>query len=210
MLFSNDLLWIVSALLILPGLWSGARCVHCLRRGRLIAATNRALLGFVLLFAGSSIAGLQTGMQGFRQLSNEQTVLKIETFPLSEQRFSAMITWPDGEQKAFYLYGDQLYIDAQILKWKSAANLVGLETYYELDRIGGRYLQLSDEHEKPRSLFNLKTSKPIDLYSMVEEQQWMNPLIDTSYGSATFINISEAAVWELKVSTTGLLVRKLN
>ncbi len=208
MLFSNDLLWIVSALLILPGLWSGLRCVHCLKRGRLIAATNRALLGLVLLFVGSSIAGLQTGMQGFRQLSNEQTVLTIETFPLSTQRFSAMITWPDGEQKAFYLYGDQLYIDAQILKWKSAANLVGLQTYYELDRIGGRYLQLSDEHEKPRSLFSLKTNKPIDLYALVEEQQWMNPLIDTNYGSATFIDVSEAAIWELKVSTTGLLVRK--
>jgi len=210
MLFSNDILWIVSALLILPGLWSSLRCVHCLRRGRLIAATNRALLGVILLFVGSSIAGLQTGMQGFRQLSDEQSVLTIETFPLSEQRFSAMITWPDGEQKAFYLYGDQLYIDAQILKWKSAANLVGLQTYYELDRIGGRYLQLSDETEKPRSLFSLKTNKPVDLYSMVEEQKWMNPLIDTSYGSATFIDVSEPAMWELKVSTTGLLVRKID
>ncbi|MCP3674596.1 MAG: hypothetical protein GY829_09050, partial [Gammaproteobacteria bacterium] len=191
MLFSNNLLWIVSVFLILSGLWSGARCMHCLRRGRLIAATNRAFLGLVLLFVGSSIVGLKTGMQGFRQLSDEQSVLTIETFPLSQQRFSAMITWPDGEQKAFYLYGDQLYIDAQILKWKSAANLVGLQTYYELDRIGGRYLQLSDETEKPRSLYSLKASKPIDLYSMVEEQQWMNPLIDTSYGSATFIDVSE-------------------
>jgi len=154
------------------------------------------------------MAGLKTGMQGYRQLSEEQTVLLIETFPLSNQRFSVQVTWPDGEQKAFYLYGDQLYIDAQILKWKSAANLVGLQTYYQLDRIGGRYLQISDEHEMPRSVFSLKTDSSIDLYSMVEEQQWMNPLIDTSYGSATFIDVAEHAVWELRVSSSGLLIRK--
>ena len=210
MLFSNDLFWIFSTVLVLSGLWASYRCLHCLKRGRLVAGTNRALLAFVLLLSGGSLAGLKSGMQGYRQLANEQTVLTIETFPLANQRFSVQVSWPDGEQKAFYLYGDQLYIDAQILKWKSTANLIGLQTYYELDRIGGRYLQLADEQEKPRSLYSLKTEKSIDLYSLAEDQQWMNPLIDTSYGSATFIDIGEPAVWELRVSTSGLLVRKVS
>jgi len=197
-------------LLILPGLWTGARCLTCLKKGRLIAATNRALFALILIFSGSTLVGLQTGMQGYRQLSDEQTVLRIETAPISNQKFSAQVSWPDGEQKAFYLYGDQLYIDAQILKWKSAANLVGLRTHYELDRIGGRYLQIGDEQEKPRTIFSLKTQKPVDLYSLAKDQQWLSPLVDTSYGSATFIDVSQPAVWELRVSTSGLLVRKVS
>jgi len=208
MQFSNNLFWIISVLLILPGVWSSLLCLRCLKKGNVIAGTNRAVLALLLISSGAVLAGLQAGMQGYRQLSNEQTILQIETFPISNQRFSVLVTWPDGEQKAFHLYGDQLYIDAQILKWKPAANLVGLHTYYELDRIGGRYLQISDEHEKPRSLFSLKIKKPVDLYSMVEEHRWLNPLVDTSYGSATFADIGEPGIWELRVSTSGLLLRK--
>jgi len=182
--------------------------MKCLKKGRPVAAINRGLISLVLLATGAALAGLQTGMQGYRQLSDEQTVLQIETFPISHQRFSVLVTWPDGDEKAFYLYGDQLYIDAQILKWKSAANVLGLQTYYELDRIGGRYLQIADEQEKPRSLYSLKKTKSIDMYSVAEENQWLNPLVDTSYGSATFLDVNEPGKWELRVSTTGLLIRK--
>ena len=206
--FSSDMLWFISLALIVPGLWIAFRCLHCMKRGKLIAATNRAILSFILLVSGSSLVGLQTGMQGYRQLSDEQSILIIETFPVSNQRFSVLVNWPDGEQKAFHLYGDQLYIDAQILKWKSFANVLGLKTHYELDRIGGRYLQISDENEKQRSVFSLKTKKPVDIYGLADEYQWLSPLIDTSYGSATFIDVTEPAVWELKVTTSGLLVRK--
>jgi hypothetical protein len=209
-LFSNNLLWIISLLLILPGLWSASRCLHCIKNRKIITATRQAFFSFLFLLTGTSLIGIQTGMSGYRALSEEQTVLQIETFPLSEQRFSALVTWPDGEQKAFYLYGDQLYIDAQILKWQSAATVLGLETYYELDRIGGRYNLISDEQEKPRSLFSLNSGKTIDIYSLAKSQQWLTPLIDTSYGSATFIDVSQPAVWELKVSISGLLIRKLN
>jgi len=88
-----------------------------------------------------------------------------------------------------------------------AKNLV--VQYYELDRIGGRYLQIADEQEKPRSLISLKSKSAVDIYSMADSQQWLNPLIDTTYGSATFIDVSEPAIWELKVSASGLLIRKV-
>ncbi len=208
MLFSDNLFWIISILLILPGFWASRGCIKCLKRRKPVAAINRATFSLFLLSSAAAVAGLGSGMQGYRQLSDEQTVLLIETVPISNQRFSALVTWPDGEQKAFYLYGDQLYIDAQILKWKSAANLVGMKTYYELDRIGGRYLHIADEQEKPRSFFSLKTKKTIDIYALVEENQWLNPLVDTSYGSATFLDINEPGFWELRVSTSGLLIRK--
>jgi len=115
MFFPNDSLWIISALLVLPGFWVATMCLKCLKKGRPLAAINRGVISLCLLATGSVVAGLQTGMQGYRQLSDEQTVLHIETFPLSHQRFSVLVIWPDGEEKAFYLYGDQLYIDAQIL-----------------------------------------------------------------------------------------------
>jgi len=35
--------------------------------------------------------------------------------------------------------GDEIYVDARILKWHALANLLGLSTAYELDRVGGRF-----------------------------------------------------------------------
>ena len=41
--------------------------------------------------------------------------------------------------------GDQIYVDAHILKWTPAANLIGLHTAYELDRVAGRYDNIEQE-----------------------------------------------------------------
>jgi hypothetical protein len=37
----------------------------------------------------------------------------------------------------------------------------------------------------------------------------LRPLLDAEYGSATFITANKAAEFELRVSTTGLLIRKV-
>jgi hypothetical protein len=46
---------------------------------------------------------------------------------------------PDGERETFVLDGDEWQLDARVLKWHGAATLLGLDTGYRLDRIGGRY-----------------------------------------------------------------------
>ena len=37
----------------------------------------------------------------------------------------------------------------------------------------------------------------------------MAPLVDAEYGSGTFIDVKESAIFEVRVSTTGLLIRKV-
>src|SRR5262249_14187259 len=99
----------------------------------------RTLIGLVLLTLGG-VAGVVTiGPMGYRALTHEEVAARVVVEPVALQRFTATFFIPDRPQMKFDLAGDGLYVDAHILKWKSAANLVGLHTAYELDRVAGRY-----------------------------------------------------------------------
>ena len=71
--------------------------------------------------------------------------------------------------------GDQLYIDAHILKWKPLANIFGLHTSYELDRVAGSYAILSDETTKVHTVYSLSKERPVDLFDLRRRFAVLNP-----------------------------------
>ena len=106
------------------------------------------------------------------------------------------------------LAGDEIYVDAHILKWKPIANLLGLHTAYELDRIAGRYHSLKDEQVSPRTVHSLGTDKPIDLFNLRRRYVFLAPLLDADYGSASFVPVTQPAEFDVMISTTGVLIRE--
>jgi len=107
------------------------------------------------------------------------------------------------------LSGDQVYVDAHILKWKPVANLLGLHTTYELDRIGGRYIDIEHERDSTRTVFLLSSSKPLDMFTLRRRWTLLAPLLDAEYGSGTFVTADRPDSLEVLVSTTGLLIRRM-
>jgi hypothetical protein len=98
-------------------------------------------------------------------------------------------------------------VDARILKWHALANTLGLHTAYELDRVGGRYREIDKERATSRTLYALAQQKPVDLFDLRRRYAFLAPFFDAEYGSAAFVPVSEPAELELRVSTTGLLIR---
>ncbi len=184
-----------------------ALAVATLRRRRLVGGLVGALAGALLLALAGLFATIGVATQGYRALIHEQVALRASIEPLGPQRFLATLTFADGSQRSYALDGDQLYVDAHILKWTPLANVLGLHTAYELDRVGGRYLDLQDEQERPRSLFALKREKRLDMFGLRQRYGWLAPLLDTEYGSATFVRVDRREDFEVRVSTTGLLIR---
>jgi hypothetical protein len=170
-----------------------------------------ALVGFLtaaLCFALAALCGTITvGIRGYRALTHEVVAATIQTEPLGPQRFRATVTLADGRLKMFDLAGDAVYVDAHVLKWRPVANLLGLHTAYELDRIAGRYRVLAEEQARERTVHSLAADKPFDLFDLARSRWFLRPLVDAEYGSATFIQATTPATWEVRVSTTGLLVR---
>ncbi|MGH7532310.1 MAG: hypothetical protein ACREL4_03360, partial [Gemmatimonadales bacterium] len=161
-----------------------------------------------LFVALSAIAVLiAVGTDGYRALTDEQLAATVQVTPTGIHRFSAAFTFPDSRTATYDVAGDQLYVDARILKWHYWAHLLGLHTLYALDRVGGRYADLDDELHQPRTLYALGARRSVDLFKLIREYSVLAPLADAQYGSGTFLDVTRPATLEIRVSTTGLLVR---
>ena len=193
---------VLGALLLISGL--GA-----LLRLRPFRFVSRTLFGLLLLALGAVAALIAIGTHGYTALTREDIAATLLVQPTGPQRFVATVRYPDLREVKFELAGDEVYVDAQILKWKPFANIVGLHTAYELDRIAGRYRSIEQERSSPRTVFPLGRDKPLDLFDLRQRYTFLAPLLDAEYGSASYVTVSRPAEIELRVSTTGLLMREI-
>jgi hypothetical protein len=176
-------------------------------RARPLSFAVRTLSGLLVLSLGALAGSIAIGLHGYRMLSREEFVAGIAVTPVAKQRFRAELRI-DGRKLTYELAGDELYVDAHILKWKPLANLFGLHTAYELDRIGGRYRKIEDERAMPRTLYGLAPERLIDLFDLRKRHAFLHPLLDAEYGSATFTTVDKPMELELRISTSGLLLRE--
>jgi len=180
-----------------------------LKRRQFTGVPANLVLALLMLSFSMLSALVVIGTQGYHAMTAEEVAATIETQPTGPQSFQATFHFPDGAKETFQISGDQLYVDAHILKWRSIGTLVGLKTAYELDRIGGRYEHIDDERSKLRTIHSLAEERMVDIYSLRKKHTFLDPLVDAEYGSATFIKANRMAKFELRVSNTGLLIRVL-
>ena len=180
-----------------------------LRTKRWTGGSVRGLLGLLLLALAGLAAAISVGLRQYHALTLEVLAATVTTEPLGPQRFRAMIVLPDKRLAMYDLAGDALYMDAHILKWHPWVNLLGLHTSYELDRVAGRYNAVADERGKPHTAYELaRPAWPAwtDLF-WIARRHLLGPLVDAEYGSAAFVASTRPARYEVRVSTTGLLMR---
>ena len=196
---------ILSAVLSLAFFVAG---IIALKKKRLLGAGISLLLALLMLSLAALSGTISVATQGYRALTREEVAAVVKTEPIGPGSFRARFHFPDGREAVFGLNGDELYVDAHILKWRPLANYFGLHTSYELDRVAGRYTKIEDEQTKARTVFSLSQEKPVDMFTLRRRLPILKPLLDAEYGSATFIAANKPAEFEVRVSTTGLLIRK--
>jgi hypothetical protein len=192
---------LAGALLVAVAVWAG-------KRRRLLHSLVSVLTGLLFLALAALCAAVTIGVHGYRALTAEEVAAVVRTEPVGPQHFRATVTLPDGRVGQFDILGDALYVDARILKWKPIVNILGLQTAYELDRVGGRYNSVPDERHRPHTVFPLGQDHLVNVFGFVHRHpKFLAPLVDASYGSGTFISVARPAQYEVRVSTTGLLIR---
>lgn len=182
--------------------------VCAIRRKSVLKTAGNLVFGLLFLSLSALFGTIAVATQGYRALTREEIAAVVTTEPIGSDRFRAHFRFPNGDQASFDLAGDELYVDAHILKWKLLANLLGLHTSYELDRVAGRYREIKDEQSKARTVFSLAAGKPVDMFELRNLYPALGPLLDVEYGSATFGSAKKPVRFELRVSTTGLLLRQ--
>src|SRR6266550_424652 len=179
------------------------------RNRRRLSSSVGFLAAALLLSLGMLLGAITVGIRGYRAFTQEALAATIKTDPIGPHHFRATVTLPDSSLHMFDLAGDAVYVDAHVLKWRPIGTFLGLQTVYELDRIAGRYQTLGDEQTRTRTVYSLAHAKPFDAFDLAKRYWVLRPLVDAEYGSATFIGATApgGATYELRVSTTGLLVR---
>jgi hypothetical protein len=182
--------------------------IAALRRARPLRFAVRTLAALLVLSLGGLAATIAVGIQGYRSLIREDLAARIWVRPVGTQRFAATFRFTDGREATYELAGDEIYVDAHILKWQPIANVLGLHTGYELDRVAGRYYAIEQERSAVRTVYSLGQDRPVDLFGLRQRYALLALLLDAEYGSASFVPVTRPAEFELRVSTTGLLVRE--
>jgi hypothetical protein len=149
-------------------------------------------------------------LRTYQRLSYEQPAAELQLTRTGDRQYNGVLAYPDGERASFVLRGDEWQVDARMLKWTAFANLLGFDAAYRLERIEGRYANIDDERTQPRSVYALASPGTIDPWELVHRYRSWLPWVDAMYGSATYLPMSDGALYEIKVSQSGLIARPLN
>ena len=201
--------WIFAVFPALIGLVLFVYALVAFRRRHVFGGLFRLLLSLLLFGVAGLASVVSFGTVGYQALQSEQLAATVQVEEVSTQRYRAAFSFPDGHEEIFELAGDELYVDARILKWHPYATLLGMETLFELDRVSGRYITLDDEQTQPRTVFSLGEERPVDMFALAKRYPVLTNLVDAEYGSGTFAPVRDGGRYEVRVSPTGLLVREL-
>ncbi|MCX7513334.1 hypothetical protein [Frateuria sp. STR12] len=204
----STLLWILAALALLFALVQLVALGRRLRTRRPFAAILRTLFLLVGLGLTLLLAGAGWSLRGYRLLGEEAPVATLDVRILSPQRWALTLTWPDGQRRDVGLAGDAWRIEAVVLKWKLPALLAGLPPLYRLDRLSGRYDDPADEMHALRTVIDLRPGGGFDLVTLAREHPGWLPMVDTVYGSGTFLPLVDGGHYTVNLMRTGALVAR--
>jgi hypothetical protein len=198
---------VVFALAGILFLFAAIRRIH---RRKVLGGLLNGATALVLILLSLCAALIAANLRTYQRLTYEQPAGELQLNRTGERQFNAVLTYPGGERANFALRGDEWQIDARVLKWHALANLVGFDAAYRLERISGRYARIEDERDQPRSVYSLNPPQRIDPWDLVHRYHSWVPWLDALYGSATFLPMADGALYEIKMSQSGLVARPLN
>ncbi len=208
---------LLGTLITVVGLAFAVTGVRRLFQRRFLKAAGLELSGFVFLLLASSSFLLASNLYTYQRLVYEQAIAEISFQQLGKQEYRTELKSLDsGFQQVVDLKGDEWQLDSQVLTWRGVATLFGLDANYRLHRLSGRYIDINEEHNAPRSVFSL-LKKPVlienekfDLWQLAHKYQDWLYWVDAVYGSAVYLPMTDGAKYKVAISRTGMIARPDN
>lgn len=152
---------------------------------------------------------LSASIYTFSRLTDEALIAELRFDGTSNDReYVAHLRTGNGcDERTFTVLGDQWRVDAEFLKWKYWAMLLGLDSQYRLDRLEGRYRSATEQNTAANIAHDLGNGTALDVVDLAEALGSWNVLIDASYGSSTYQDIDPANVYYVYRTPTGIITR---
>lgn len=193
-----------------------ALTLNRIKRGKIFGSTLYGLQGMVIFLLLITILLIFSNLNTYQRLTYENEIANILIRKLATQKYQLVLIYPQNvrkndEPEYYSLYGDEWQLDARIIKWKGWANVIGLDSYYQLDRISGRYANIEQANTSPPSAYQLMgEQKGMNIWKLKNLMKSKIPFLDAYYGQSVFVPMRDGAKFSVTISQTGLIVRPVN
>ncbi len=201
-------LFVLAGVCALLALAQGVQARRHWRNRRRFAAGHRSLWCVVFLLLAALGALTASALLGYRRLAAEALVARIDTHAIGPQRYAVAIEFPDGSERSIELAGDDWQLDARVIKWTTAAVVLGATPLYQLDRISGRYRDVERERATAKSVVALAPTATFDVWHLKQRCSRCLPWIDADYGSAAYLPMLDGGSFTVSLAAAGGLVAR--
>jgi hypothetical protein len=165
-------------------------------------------LSLVVLAAALSLVLIAATVYTYHRLTAETVIAELRFDATGDRQYVARLRTGDRcEERTFPIFGDQWRVDAEFLKWKYWALVLGLDSQYRLDRLEGRYRAAAEQNTRPNVAHDLSKPTAVDLVSLADALGSWNLLLDATYGSSTYQTIDVGNVYYVYRTNTGIITR---
>ncbi len=206
-------LLIINVFLALAISLVGWRIVHQLNRKKLVSTLWWCSQGVFLLAGFALILLVFSNLHTYQRFTYESVISDVYIRQLAPQRFQVSLSHPNGEDEPSYfvLEGDQWRLETRILKWNGFATLIGLNSFYQFDRLSGRYQDAAQARTRLPSIHDLlSTSRGLDIWKLKHSLGDKIGLVDAIFGQGVFMPMKDGAHFQVSIGQSGLITRAVN
>lgn len=186
------------------------RLIKRLKRKQLWASCRNSTYLLLAMFLLITAPLVGSNLLTYHRLTHESAIASLQIEQIKQQQYRINLTLLDTCKRTSYLLlGDEWQVDVRIIKWHSWANLLGMDSHYQLDRISGRYHDIEHQRNHFPTVFTLETKQDYDLWALKKKYQWL-PWFDAHYGQSVFIPMKNAQTYQLYMTQSGMIARKNN
>lgn len=172
----------------------------------------RGSIGILFLAVSIFLLLVVKDFFSYEKLLDEKVLATLSIEQLETQHFKVTVDFIlEGKEEQFELKGDLWQMDAKIIRWLGFFRAIGAKPGYRLDRLSGRYYSLEHERRNERSVYQLSEPKSgLDVWAWLQVHGNSVPWIDAVYGSATYLPLIDGAIYQVRLSNSGLLALPVN
>ena len=167
-----------------------------------VTSTLVVLLGAGLL--------LPSNLYTFYRLTDESPIAELRFVSSAPGEYQALLLYGDFcEPQRYTLYGDQWRLDPNNCMIVTGELSCQGKALYRIERLGGRYSEVSAENAATAHAYELQDDSPVDLAGMLARYKGVISPVDTLYGSSVYADMDPAFIYHVYRGQSGLLVRKV-
>jgi hypothetical protein len=178
-------------------------------RRHLFSGSLAVILTFVFT---AGVILVSKDVLSYRNLADETMVARVFVGANQDaKQFLVSVDTLNGQPlQSYLLMGDQWQIDSRVMRWQLPAARLGFDNLYRLERLLGRYADIENERNAPRTVYLLSLSEPLDVWDLLRSNDFFHQWVEANYGNAVFAPMVDGAQFGVYLGRSGLFIRPEN